>query len=87
MAEGTELDKAARAGGDRLVTVVHIWGSPQEDIWGRYQQGPSPSSKPAVPSPHAGLMNSAVEESQGPQGPSSPRSLSMLPGEEPQVPS
>lgn len=28
VAEGTELDKAASAGGDGLVTVVHIWGSP-----------------------------------------------------------
>lgn len=43
VAEGTELDKAASAGGDGLVTVVHIWGSPQEDIQGGYQQAPPPS--------------------------------------------
>lgn len=40
VAVGTELDKAARAGGDGLVTVFHIWGSPQEDIQGGHQQAP-----------------------------------------------
>lgn len=53
VAEGTELDTAARAGGDGLVTVVHIWGSPQEDSQGGYQQAPPLLG--GVPGWYAGL--------------------------------